>query len=380
MRAQRTWIVLATTATLCLAAGPWAHAQPASRPATPPTSPPARPGAKTPTTGTTSRPLAKKAPKPWEKGVSEENRAKARALHQQGNKRFSEEKFADALSFYQRAVRFWDHPGIRFNMVECLVNLGRNVEAWQHLKAAMRYKEKGLAPRHYRQARTYRNMLWRSLARISVVCRETDAKVTLDGKPVFTAPGSITRLVTPGTHAVVAAKPGFITVAQQPNLPAGKLTTINIKLMPRTHERVMKRRWKQRWMPWTVLGIGIAVAAAALPLYFSAKKDFNDFSTRFAALCNDKPSGGCVPADLDATERAEWNALQDLESGAYRKYHASISLLGIGAAAAVAGAVLVILNQPRAIERSSPDTKLRFGGITPSVGPDGASVSLRLEF
>jgi len=314
------------------------------------------------------------AEKPWARGVSAAKRARALALYREGNRLFADEKYSEALARYERAIGHWSHPGIHYNMVECLVNLGRNLEAHGHLKAAMRFGEAPLGKPLFRQARTYLNMLERALARVRVVCREPGAKVVLDGKALFIGSGEATRLVEPGVHAVLATKTGFIPVAQQPNLAPGRLTEVTLSLMPRRTEIVVKRRWKRRWLPWATLGAGAIIAAAALPLYFVARRDFDDHKAGFDELCNTQPAGGCVPGELVGDDIKMWNELEDLERRATSEYHASIGLLSAGAALAATGAVLVILNLPRPVEQPAraPDPR---PGVALSASIDGVGLT-----
>jgi tetratricopeptide (TPR) repeat protein len=285
--------------------------------------------------------------------VPPESREKALSLYREGNRFFAAEQYSEALKKYEQAIQHWKHPGIHYNMAECLVNLGRSLEAHGQVKAAMRFGAAPLGKHLFRQAKTYLNMLERSLARVRLICREPGARVMLDGKPLFDGPGEAARLLTPGVHAVMASKPGFIAVAQQPNLPPGKITEIVLKLVPQKSEVVYERRWKRSWVPWSVLGAGAGIALTALPLYLVARKDFDDHKASFDNLCSAKPEGGCVPSSLDQNELKTWNSLEDLETAATRKYHASIGLLSVGAAVSAAGLVLVVMNLPRAVERPS---------------------------
>ena len=317
--------------------------------------------------------------KPWARGVSGEDQTRALALFRQGNKLFADEKYSEAAGQYEQALKHWDHPSIRYNMVECLVNAGRNLEAFGHLEAAMRYGAAPLGPKLFRQAKIYLNILRQGLARVRVVCKEPGARVALDGKPLFTGPGEATQRLLPGLHALVATKRGYITAARQVNLPAGKLTAITLALVPRKPEVVMERRWKRRWVPWTVLGAGAGMALLALPLYLLAAGDYADYQDQFKTLCSDRPAGGCDPASLTAAEKQTWSDMVDLEWRADAKYYSSIGLLASGAAVAAAGVVLVILNQPRAVKRAPPARPASLP-VKVSVTPGGARLSLTWSF
>ena len=318
-------------------------------------------------------------PKPWAKGVSKQDQDEALVLFRQGNKLFADEKHSEAAKKYEQALEHWDHPSIRYNMVECLVNAGRNLEAFNHLEAAMRYGAAPLGPKLFRQAKTYLNILKQGLARVRVICKVPGARVTLDGKPLFTGPGEATRRLQPGLHALVATRRGYITTARQANLPAGKLTAVTLTLVPRKPEVVMERRWERRWVPWAVLGAGAGLALVALPLYLLAAGDYADYQDQFKTLCSDRPAGGCDPATLTGADKQTWSDMVDLEGQADAKYYSSIGLLATGSALAAAGVVLVILNQPRAVKRGPAPSPASLP-VKVSLTPRGGRLSLTWSF
>src|SRR5262245_7450577 len=61
------------------------------------------------------------APKPWVVGISEAEQQVALAVFKEGNSEFEQARYAQALAKYRQAIKHWDHPAIRFNMVVCLV-------------------------------------------------------------------------------------------------------------------------------------------------------------------------------------------------------------------------------------------------------------------
>src|SRR5258706_3322048 len=76
---------------------------------------------------------------PWSQGVSAEHKAAAKKLLEAGNVAFLERRYNEALDLYKRAVAEWDHPAIRFNIVRCLIQLDRPVDATENLEAALKY-------------------------------------------------------------------------------------------------------------------------------------------------------------------------------------------------------------------------------------------------
>ena len=127
------------------------------------------------------------------------------------------------------------------------------------------------------------------------------------------------------------------------------------------------------WIPWTVVGAGVVIAAASLPLYLLAREDFDDHRNRFDELCIDekKPEGGCIPTELSGDELKTWNSLEDLKGRATAEYNASIALLSAGAAVTAAGIALVVLNLPRVVEQPEVMPSLT---VTASPGALGLSV------
>src|SRR5689334_16489633 len=96
-------------------------------------------------------PRAARADQPWAVGVSAEHKAQAQTLLEAGNAQFLERKYPEALATYQQALAIWDHPAIRFNVVRCLIQLGRPVEAYDNLEIALRYGEAPLESSVYEE-------------------------------------------------------------------------------------------------------------------------------------------------------------------------------------------------------------------------------------
>jgi hypothetical protein len=70
--------------------------------------------------------------------VSDVQMKSAETLLSEGNALFVDKRYADALAKYGEAIASWDHPAIRFNIVRCLIQLGRNFEAFDIAFALVR--------------------------------------------------------------------------------------------------------------------------------------------------------------------------------------------------------------------------------------------------
>src|SRR4051812_38973049 len=96
---------------------------------------------------------------PWVAGVSEDNKAAAKKLLAQGNELFLEHKYAEALDTFKQAIAKWDHPAIRFNIVRCLIQLDRPVDAAENLELALKYGPAPLEESVYAEAVAYKKLL-----------------------------------------------------------------------------------------------------------------------------------------------------------------------------------------------------------------------------
>jgi hypothetical protein len=308
--------------------------------------------------------------------VSSDRRARALRHFREGNRFFERSRYAEALTRYRTAVKAWDHPAIRYNMAVSQVHLDRPLRALSHLKQALRFGAGPLGPALYRRALTYRKLLRGRVARVRVICRQPGVRVTLDGKPLFTAPGEQRRVVLPGKHALVARKEGYLTLSRAPFFIPGRETVVRVRLVPVQQAIRMQRRWR-RWWPWATLGAGALVSALGVPLLLQARADLQDYDAEVKAAC----PRGCQPGALRP-------AVTDLQDRARAENVAAFVAFGLGGAALVAGITLVILNQPRAVQvEPDPDTQ---GGapsarrdrvqVLPAPLPGGGGLTARIRF
>src|SRR5262249_2713382 len=123
----------------------------------------------------------------------------------------------------------------------------------------------------YAQGVTYRKLLDARLVRVTIVCSEPNAAVTLDGKLVLTGPGTRNQFLLPGEHQVVATKPGFLTASITFVGAPGEVTT---KTIAPNRERPpatrIVRHWAP-WLPWAVLTGGVVIAGFSLLPYRTAQ-------------------------------------------------------------------------------------------------------------
>ncbi|HEX5749381.1 MAG TPA: hypothetical protein VFZ09_24345 [Archangium sp.] len=283
----------------------------------------------------------------WAQGVSQEDQKTARELFYEGNAALSESIFAAATEKYVKALRHWNHPAIHYNLALALMKLNQPIEAHEHLTSAMHYGPEPLGKDKFGSATQYKELLDAQLVRLTLSCDEPGAQVTLDGQVLFEAPGKYQGLVRAGAHSILAFKKGYMTSDKSRALMPGEKVTLELK--PYLIE--YKRRWPA-WMPWAVMGSGVAMAAGGGLLHQQTSKDYSVFDTGILQC------GGCDPKpDGLAATRARGDTLQRTAFGAY----------GLGGAALVTGAVLLYLNQPQPISMD-PGQKEETVNLIPLLG------------
>lgn len=304
--------------------------------------------------------------RPWAKGVSAESQTRALGLFKAGNAFLAEGRLAPALAEYQKAVKQWDHPTIRYNMVICLVRLGRPLKAYRSLKRALRFGKAPLEAK-YTQALDYRKLIEAQLGWLTVECATPGAEVSLDGKPLMTGVGTQKRLLRLGHHEVVTSKPGFVTDKRKVLVLPRKTKRIRVKLVTLASQVRIKRRMA-RWIPWLTFSVGVAALAVGIPLGVKGRGDLADYDERVAEHCAGLPGGGCTSEQLP-------QSLKDLHARGRTLQNASYAIIAVGGAVTATGILLLILNRGRKVEASSPAAGARSMTLVPAIVPGGATLT-----
>lgn len=302
---------------------------------------------------------------PWSIGVTETQKAQAQQFLEQGNALFLDKKYGEAMEKYKAAVGAWDHPAIRFNIVRCLIQLDRPVEASDNLKLALKYGAAPLEEAVYSEALAYEKLLANQIASITVKCTQPGVKMTLDGQPLATCPAEELRRVTPGSHQLVGSKEGFLTRSFEVVVIGGKEQHVSISLDPVEKAARIEHRWST-WVPWVVFAGGFAVTGFGGVLDLVAVQEMDSYDRAVAQKC---ASRACAEGDLDPSDL-------DLESSAERKSAIAVGIMIAGGATIATGAVMLYLNRGRTVYPSAVER------ITPSVNPveGGATLSFSGRF
>ena len=353
---MKALVILAALATPALAAPKKKKKPPPKKPDTTEPAPAADP-APAPTPAPSPDPVSNE-PKPWGQGVPQDVQDKASKLYEEGNTLFAQQAHAPALAKYKEAIALWEHPLIRFNMAVTEIRLDRILEAADDLEKSLKYGDKPFKPELYQQALDYQTLVKGRVGFIEATCDQTETRLLLDGKPWVDCPKTEKIRVLAGEHAIVGEKKGFLTASTKVVVDGGEVAQAKIKLVPLDSAVVMKYRYR-RWIPWTMVGIGVAVGVGGAGTWFLGKNQMDQFEADFSTQCQN----GCEPG-LTAPEHRSLAAQRD---SAELKGQIGIAMMGVGGAVVVTGVVLAIMNRG---ERVLPNVEVapKAGGGVAKVG------------
>jgi len=300
---------------------------------------------------------------PWAQGVSESAKADAQKKLEAGNQLFLARKYKEALEQYTAAIKSWDHPAIRFNMVRCQILLDHLVEASDNLQLALKFGKEPLEDNVYNEALGYQKLLETQIGELEVSCNEAQqgAQVILDGQKLMTCPARETRRLPVGEHGVVATKQGFMTKQLTVNIVGGKPQHVELSLLPISQSARIVHRWSG-WIPWVVFGSGLVVAGVGGLLEFSAADIMHDYDGQVARDC------AVMACDLNDPAHAELKATYDR---ANTRQAIASTIVGVGLAGAAVGGVMLFLNRGQTVYDNSAEVR---GARLDVVPRDGGGV------
>ena len=160
-------------------------------------------------------------------------RAEARRcqLFREGNAQLNDGLFARASEKYARRSTHWEHPAIHYNLALALMNLDQPIEAYESLQKAIEFGAAPLEKDKFEHAKEYMLLLEKQIATIEVSCDKPGAKVSVDGKEVFVAPGHVYRARVAHRQAHVRRREAATTTRiNAPFIGPGENFRIELKL------------------------------------------------------------------------------------------------------------------------------------------------------
>jgi hypothetical protein len=291
--------------------------------------------------------------------TSPEKKAEAQTKLEAGNQLFLKQQYKEALEQYEAAIKSWDHPAIRFNIVRCMIQLDRPVEATDNLALAIKFGPEPLEEAVYNEAVNYQKLLAKQIGNLEVSCSQQGAKVTLDGQPLMDCPGSQKRRVAPGSHGVVATKDGFLTKEMRVVVVGGSDEKVDVKLVPLDKAAKVVHHWPT-WIPWVVFGGGVTLATFGALIQFDASGKMNDYDQGVGSLCM---VTGC---NLSMPKNQAEQDLVDLKSSAETYNKVGVTVITVGIAGAVAGGVMLFMNRGKTVYEEPMKPGEPMVGVVPT--------------
>ena len=313
--------------------------------------------------------------RPWAQGVSPERQKQALAKFREGNQQLNDGLFARASDTYRKALESWPHPAIHYNLALAQMNLDQPIEAHENFQKAIVFGDAPLQKDKLEHAKEYMLLLEKQLATVEVSCDKVGAKVSVDGKEVFVGPGRHKARVRVGRHTFVADKKGYSTRINAPFIGPGENFRIELKLYTSEELTRYNRRFKATWMPYTVLGTGVALGLTGVVLELSANASYNNYDKQVAA-CNMGNMGCPTTTELQSIR----------ESGDTKKTLGYVAY-GVAGGAIAVGTLLTILNRPKAyqirpeeLQEEEARRQQKKVSITPIVTPNMAGAMVHGKF
>jgi hypothetical protein len=289
---------------------------------------------------------------------------------------------------FRGAYSRWPNVKILLNMGTALRQLGRNVEAAETYEKYLADPAADSAKKT--QVQGLVTALSAQLGKLKVEVNEPGARVLVDGKALGTSPQSISLRVEPGSHSVVAEKEGYALSAATVSVAAGQ-------------ERVVELRLVSTAIPKAEPAAEVApqpaaptTAEAAAPSVERAATTSNGRTKTIAGAVVMSVGaalaiGGIVCGVL-AKQSSDYitnldRTMQPYDSARYQAGQTEQLmegvLLGIGGAATVAGAVVLVLGR-REARNARADAgvvqKLRAASLVPALSARSVGASVQLKF
>jgi hypothetical protein len=317
--------------------------------------------------------LQGEATEKWKEGVPLSEQEAALVLFREGNVALNDGLFVPSVTKYRAALKHWNHPAIHYNLALALLNLDQPIEVFEQLNQAIIYGAAPLATDKYEHAKEYLLLVEKQLADIEVSCDKIGAKVSVDGKEVFIAPGKFAQKVKVGKHTFYADKQGYNARVTAPYIGPGDKFRIELKLYTAEELTRYRRKWDRTWVPYAVIGAGVVAGIVGGALELSATSSFKDFDAKVATCNANNPTanGGC-----SATEPG----LQSLRDSGNTKRTAGFVMYGVAGGAIAAGAVLAWVNRRESYQIQAEQLSDEHVAVVPVVAPGLAGAMVQGKF
>ena len=168
---------------------------------------------------------------------SAQDRASARQLAEEGQKRLEAKDYRGALDYLLRADSLVPAPTVKVRIAKAYEALGQLLEAYELLMSVSREPGQSNDPPWYKEARDGAGgdaaKIYGRLPSITIRVEPATAKadITVDGKPMNAALLGVPAKFNPGTHTVVVSAVGFEQQQQTIQIAEAENKTASFRLL-----------------------------------------------------------------------------------------------------------------------------------------------------
>jgi hypothetical protein len=324
---------------------------------------------------------------------SEEDRAAARALANQGITAFSEARYDEAYDRFARAESLLHAPTHLLYLGRCAEKQGQLIRARELLLKLSREELPANAPQAFRdaqnQAQAEAKALESRLASVVITVKspaDVQPKVEMDGKLVSAAVLGVVVPADPGKHEFTASAPGYDSKPVVITLIEGGKGTVELTMVasagatreptdvrptvamekstpPVKVSEALSSEASRAWMrPTSFAALGVGAIGLGAGIYFgldsrSTRKDADTAQAR----CDASPNG-CLTTDAEASE------ITRLDDEARKSLKRSVASFAVSVIGVSVGTVLYVLSP----KKPSPE---RTASVVPWLGLGSAGVS-----
>jgi len=199
-------------------------------------------------------------------------RATARALFQEGVGFVDALEWAQAADRFERALALYDSAVIRFNLATVYDELGRLVEASEHLRDVIRRDD---ADEDVRQAARDRlTAVDARIAHLTIRVEGEADEVTRDDVPVPTVALGVSAPVDPGSHTLRAMRGGEVVATETVELAEAASEEVVLSVppavvipdpvLPDPDPALSDEPFYAQWWFWSLIGVVVVGAAVGI--------------------------------------------------------------------------------------------------------------------